>query len=155
MRAWVAKRCAAVALMWLIIGVGMDGRLRGSFGAPDTPFWQESRPGDLPTVQAPNFADLAEQLKPTLVNISTTQVIKGPWRGLPGWPFPRPFGEGDPFEEFFERFFGGMRPQRELRRRSLGLQCPLVIYTDLDTSWLLAGFDAGGEFLGTQGNNHG
>ncbi|HEX9867973.1 MAG TPA: DegQ family serine endoprotease [Candidatus Tectomicrobia bacterium] len=120
MRAWVAKRCAAVALMWLIIGVGMDGRLRVSFGAPDTPFWRESRPGDLPTVQAPNFADLAEQLKPAVVNISTTQVVKGPGHGFPGFPFPRPFGERDPFEEFFERFFDGMDPQRGLRRNSLG-----------------------------------
>jgi serine protease Do len=120
MRAWVAKRCAAVALMWLIIGAGMDGRLRMSFGAPDKPFWRESRPGDLPTVQAPNFADLVEQLKPAVVNISTTQLVKGPWRGLPGWPFRGPFGERDPFEEFFERFFEGMDPQRELRRNSLG-----------------------------------
>jgi serine protease Do len=35
-------------------------------------------------------------------------------------PFPNPFGERDPFEEFFERFFGGENPQREFRRRSLG-----------------------------------
>jgi serine protease Do len=120
MRAWMAKRCAAVALMWLIIGVGMDGRLHGSFGAQDTPFWRESRPGDLPTVQAFNFADLAEQLKPAVVNISTTQLVNGQQRWAPRSPFPRPFGPHDPFEEFFERFFGGMGPQRELRRRSLG-----------------------------------
>jgi len=77
MRAWVAKGCAAVALMWLSIGVGMDGRLRASFGAQDTPFWRESRPGDLRTVQALDFADLAEQLKPAVVNISTTQTVNG------------------------------------------------------------------------------
>jgi serine protease Do len=120
MRAWVDKRCAVAALMWLIIGVGMDGRLRVSSGAPDTPFWRESRPGDLPAVQAPNFADLAEQLKPAVVNISTTQIVNAQPRWVPQSPFPQPFGQHDPFEEFFERFFGGMRPHREQRRRSLG-----------------------------------
>jgi S1-C subfamily serine protease len=101
MRAWVAKRCAVVALTGLIIGVGMDGRIRASLGAPDTPFWRESRPGDLPAVRAPNFADLAEQLKPAVVNISTTQVVNGQPRWAPRFPFPRPFGPHDPFEEFF------------------------------------------------------
>jgi serine protease Do len=69
---------------------------------------------------APNLADLVEQVKPAVVNISTTRVERGrPWQ-MPGSPFPRRFGERDPFEEFFERFFGGMGPQRELRLRSLG-----------------------------------
>jgi serine protease Do len=68
----------------------------------------------------PNFADLAEHLKPSVVNMSTTQVVRGQRRAIPRMPFPNPFGERDPFEEFFERFFGGENPQRELRRRSLG-----------------------------------
>jgi serine protease Do len=52
--------------------------------------------------------------------MSTTQVVKGQRRSMPRMPFPSPFGERDPFEEFFERFFGGENPQREFRRRSLG-----------------------------------
>ena len=59
-----------------------------------------------------SFADLAEQVKPAVVNISTTRLVQG-------GPFISPFREGDPFREFFERFFGG-RPQREFRQRSLG-----------------------------------
>jgi serine protease Do len=55
-----------------------------------------------------------------VLNISTTQAVKGPRRGFRGSPFPRPFEGQDPFEEFFEHFFGGAGPQRELRRRSLG-----------------------------------
>jgi serine protease Do len=55
-----------------------------------------------------------------VVNMSTTQVVKGQRRTMPRMPFPNPFGERDPFEEFFERFFGGENPQREFRRRSLG-----------------------------------
>lgn len=64
----------------------------------------------------PDFADLAKKLKPTVVNISTAKTIK------PQRPFarrsPSPFGS-DPFEDFFERFFGEM-PQRSYRERSLG-----------------------------------
>ncbi len=68
---------------------------------------------------------MAEHLKPSVVNMSTTQVVKGQRRTMPRLPFPSPFGERDPFEEFFERFFGGENPrgetpQREFRRRSLG-----------------------------------
>lgn len=59
-----------------------------------------------------SFADLAEQVKPAVVNISTTRVVHG-------GPFVAPFGQGDPFREFFERFFGG-RPPQEFRQRSLG-----------------------------------
>jgi serine protease Do len=118
---WVCKRFGAVALLCLALGVGGDGVLSSSFGAQAAPFWQEGPPGQMPRLQAPNFADLAAQLQPAVVNISTTQVVKGPQRGVPG--VPRPFGERgerDPFEEFFERFFGGRGPQRELRRSSLG-----------------------------------
>ncbi len=106
-------------LLVLVIGMGM--MIGTSSGARDAPFWTESRPSQIPVVQAPNFADLAEQLKPAVVNISTTQVVKGQRRMSPRMPFPSPFGgERDPFEEFFERFFGGEGPQREMRRRSLG-----------------------------------
>ncbi len=107
-------------LLVLVIGMGM--MIGTSSGARDAPFWAESRPSQIPVVQAPNFADLAEQLRPAVVNISTTQVVKGQRRMVPRMPFPSPFGgERDPFEEFFERFFGGEGgPQRELRRRSLG-----------------------------------
>lgn len=123
MCAWVCKRYAAVALIWFVIGVGGVGPLSTSFGAQAGPFWQEGPPRPIPPVQVPNFADLAEQLQPTVVNISTTVMEKGQRRGSRPMPFPSPFGERgerDPLEEFFERFFGGSSPQRELRRNSLG-----------------------------------
>src|SRR5919197_206208 len=105
-------------LFFLMVGLGM--MIGPSSAARAAPFWSETRPSQIPVVQAPNFADLAEQLKPAVVNISTTQVVKGQRRMAPRTPFPSPFGERDPFEEFFERFFGGEGPQREMRRRSLG-----------------------------------
>jgi len=97
--------------------------LSKGFGAQEGSFWKEAPPGQTLPVQVPNFADLAEQLKPAVVNISTTQVVKGARPGFRGLPSPSPLGESgerDPFEEFFERFFGGSGSQRELRRNSLG-----------------------------------
>jgi serine protease Do len=121
MYVWICKRYTAVVLICLCMVAGGDGLLSTAFGAQEAPFWTESKSGQVPQIQAPNFADLAEQLMQAVVNISTTQAIRGERRRSPGFPFPRPFGEQrDPFEEFFERFFGGTGPQRELRRSSLG-----------------------------------
>jgi serine protease Do len=125
MRPNICRRAAVVAIVCLFIGIGAttDGRGGIALAAQKAPFWTESPPGQVPRVQAPDFAELAEQLQPAVVNISTTQVLRGQRRQSPGLPFPSPFGErGDrhPFEEFFERFFGGGSPQRELRRSSLG-----------------------------------
>jgi len=58
-----------------------------------------------------SFSELAERVKPAVVNISTTKTTRG---GL-GSPFGRsPFGD-----DFFDRFFGDT-PQREFKQRSLG-----------------------------------
>lgn len=66
----------------------------------------------------PSFSELVEAQQPSVVNISTTSVVRR--RGL----FPdsqrSPFGDNDPFEEFFKRFFGGESPQKEFRRQGLG-----------------------------------
>ncbi|KPJ86847.1 MAG: hypothetical protein AMS17_10790 [Spirochaetes bacterium DG_61] len=66
------------------------------------------------------FVKLAEQLMPVTVNISTSKTIKGRER-----PFTFPFGENDPFkdffgDEFYKRFFGGQVPSRDYKMRSLG-----------------------------------
>jgi len=63
-----------------------------------------------------SFADLAEKLLPSVVNISTTQVVEG--RG--GVQIPQ-LPPGSPFEDFFKDFFKKNRPQeRERRVTSLG-----------------------------------
>ncbi|MHB9096305.1 MAG: DegQ family serine endoprotease [Syntrophales bacterium] len=65
-----------------------------------------------------SFADLAEKLKPSVVNISTTKTVRS-------GGFRSPFGQGMPFDryfggdDFFERFFGDV-PQREFKQKSLG-----------------------------------
>ena len=56
---------------------------------------------------------LAKEVSPAVVNISTTQVVR--------FKRPRmrsPFGQQDPFEEFFHNFFGNVPPEQ--KRRSLG-----------------------------------
>jgi len=64
--------------------------------------------------ELPSFADLVEKLKPSVLNISTTSTFSQ--RGL----FPKsPFGEENPFEEFFKRFFGDI-PQQEFKQSGLG-----------------------------------
>jgi len=45
-----------------------------------------------------SFADLAEKLSPSVVNISTTTVIEDKSRQMPSFP------PGSPFEEFFKQF---------------------------------------------------
>ena len=59
-----------------------------------------------------SFANLAEKLLPAVVNISTTQVIKG--RSGPTMPQLPP---GSPFEEFFREFMDRNQQQGEPRRQ--------------------------------------
>ena len=75
-----------------------------------------------PVVALPDFALLAEHVAPSVVNISSTQEVKGGPSFGPGGGGPGGGGEGDPFHEFFEpfeRFFG---PQRRApyKAKSLG-----------------------------------
>ena len=63
-----------------------------------------------------SFADLAEKLLPSVVNISTTQTVEG--RERPTMPQLPP---GSPFEEFFKEFYDRNGPQQRSRRAtSLG-----------------------------------
>jgi len=51
------------------------------------------------------FADLAEKLLPTVVNISTTQTVKPEGKHEKSAPGRPQFPPGSPFEEFFKDFF--------------------------------------------------
>src|SRR5215470_14048210 len=60
----------------------------------------------------PAFVELAKHLKPAVMNISSKQV-----EGKSTAPSRSPFGreENDPFQEFFDRFFGGRGGPRRQR----------------------------------------
>ncbi|HVO67051.1 MAG TPA: DegQ family serine endoprotease [Syntrophales bacterium] len=64
-----------------------------------------------------SIADLVEKWRPTVVNISTTTIVKGR-QGSPfgnEMPFQRFFGNDDFFRRFFED-----APEKEFKQRSLG-----------------------------------
>ena len=69
----------------------------------------------------PDFTELVEKQGAAVVNISTTQVVRGSANA-----FPFPFDEDDPFADLFRRFMprppGGGAPNvpREYQNRSLG-----------------------------------
>lgn len=82
---------------------------------------KDSKPAPMMEGRPQSFSGLVKALKPAVVNISTTQVIKQRrFRGMPG----QPGHEFDQFrdffgDDFFDRFFGDM-PQKDLKRKSLG-----------------------------------
>jgi serine protease Do len=63
------------------------------------------------------FSDLAEAVRPAVVNIRTVKTLKG--GGKVFRHFSKPFGENDQFKDFFEKFFGEDQ-QRDFKQRSLG-----------------------------------
>jgi serine protease Do len=64
-----------------------------------------------------SFSEIAKKAGPSVVNISTVQVIKsGTFNKM---PFQNPFGDNDPFGDFFDRYFRDRMP-RDFRQTSLG-----------------------------------
>src|SRR4029077_19247940 len=125
----------AVALIGFLVGVAASVRFDlfphsealNLFGGPEKPAGAGAPPPAPPGI-APRFADLAVHVAPSVVNISTTQEVKGaPGLGGPGGPGGQggpggPGGEGDPLHDFFrpfERFFGPPRG-RPYKAKSLG-----------------------------------
>lgn len=83
-----------------------------SFSAVQT----EAKPKDVMMVPA-SFSGLADSVSPAVVNIRTEKTTKtGGFRHFSRRPFGR---KNDPFEDFFDRFFGNEMP-REHKERSLG-----------------------------------
>ncbi|MEW6670849.1 MAG: DegQ family serine endoprotease [Thermodesulfobacteriota bacterium] len=65
-----------------------------------------------------NFSEVAATVGPVVVNISTVKSIKGGGRVFRHFG-PGPFDKDDPFQDFFNKFFGDDQ-QREFKQRSLG-----------------------------------
>lgn len=79
--------------------------------------------GSVHARQAPDsFADLAEQLLPAVVNISTTQVVEG----QPGIEVPM-VPPGSPFEDFFREFFERGQPRQPRQRRATSLGSGFIV----------------------------
>jgi serine protease Do len=102
---------AVLALVLIAVPPGLNGGMgrAAARGAPES------------------FADLADKLLPSVVNISTTQTVKPEQHSEKSTPEMPQFPPGSPFEEFFKDFFnhnhpqGGGQPQAETRKAtSLG-----------------------------------
>jgi serine protease Do len=118
-----SRKTFVMFLLAFLIGffvVSVVEVMRSSFippgPGPDVQVADASTPAEMSRVPL-SFADLAEKLKPSVVNISTSKTVRG-------GRFRSPFGQGSPFgrdfgDDFFERFFGDV-PQREFKQRSLG-----------------------------------
>lgn len=65
-----------------------------------------------------NFSELAEKARPGVVNIRTVKTVKGGGRVFRHF-YGSPFGDKDPFKDFFAPFFGE-EPHREFKQQSLG-----------------------------------
>jgi serine protease Do len=108
----------AVAASCLIVGILVTASLNlvPLSKATSGQLWSEKRESGL--FSASQISDskiwvrLAKELTPSVVNVNTTQVVKGRGR------LRSPFGEDDPFNEFFKRFFGDT--PRQFKSTSLG-----------------------------------
>ena len=111
------KGVVLVALVSLVVGLGISGALDWLAPSRAVNLMGESGNSDVRTsAQLPDFVSLAKKMRPIVVNISTTQMsdVRGQQE------FGSPFGEEDPFNDFWKRFFGGPLPRGRQRQQSLG-----------------------------------
>jgi len=116
-------RRLAISLTTLAVSIAVlvacTSEGRADAGSPQQ-LWREAAQ-TTPAAAVPgqgSLAPLIKPLKPAVVNIATTSVVKHPkTRGGP----PSMPGPGQPYGEFFERFFGTPRDApEEFRSNSLG-----------------------------------
>jgi serine protease Do len=119
----------AALVLAVSLACSRDGRAEaaagasgGAAGGAAVQLWRET-PGATAAAQVPglpSLAPLVKQLKPAVVNISTTTVVKNHPR-VPGMPRgPGGGGAPDQWNEFFERYFGGERQMPEFKSNALG-----------------------------------
>jgi serine protease Do len=114
-------------LIGTVVSAGVKGKEKNS-SADATPLQIPS-----PQKLSSQFSQIARQMEPSVVNINTESTIKNPHRRrAPGEEGPGG-DEENPFQDFFDRFFGGQPGQQgpdgtpggpgggeDLRERSLG-----------------------------------
>ena len=122
----VTSRRWAGPLAALAVALTLVATLPGlGYTKPGTLWTEEPLDVSAKTVTTPDWAALAKALKPAVVNISAskkTVAAPGPERPERPERNPRersPFGDRDPFEEFFRRF-GPDRPQLPTRAMGSG-----------------------------------
>ena len=120
----------ATLTLGILIGTVVSAGVKGKEKNPSADATPLSVPN--PVKMSNQFSQIARQLEPSVVNINTESTIKNPHtrRGMPQMPDQGPGGgdEDNPFQDFFNRFFGGQPGQGgqggdgmgDMRERSLG-----------------------------------
>ena len=104
-------------LIGTVISFGVRGQTKNS-SADATPLTLPT-----PKVLSNQFSQISKQLEPAVVNINTESTVQNPHRRMPGMPPGSPSGPGDqdnPFQDFFDRFFGQGPDAGPIRQRALG-----------------------------------
>jgi serine protease Do len=100
-------------LIGTVISYGVRGQDKNNISADATPLQLPS-----PKQLSNTFTQIAKQIEPSVVNINTESTIRNPHRRrVPQTPDD---DQDNPFQDFFDRFFGGQGPQGPIRQRSLG-----------------------------------
>jgi len=115
----VIRKSRVVVLVLAAVAAGVVLSAGFNFSPIARALWgDKEKPAAVPMAAGVRMAPvdiplLFREVSPSVVNISTTQVVKF------NHPQMRnPFGQQDPFDDFFNKFFGRM--PREQKRRSLG-----------------------------------
>jgi serine protease Do len=107
----------ATLAVGIIIGTIVSKGVRGQESKKSS----DATPLTVPAPQqlSSQFSQIAKQLEPSVVNINTESTVKNPHRRRPD---DGNGGGGDqsPFDDFFDRFFGGPQAQGPIREHSLG-----------------------------------
>ena len=108
----------ALVILLILGGVAGGFALHATLARPTAspPPLARSEPAPVAEALQLAFTQVAEQVRPAVVNIGTVHLAKG---RRP--PAPNPFGEDPVFRDFFEQFFGPRQgPRGEFRQPSLG-----------------------------------
>jgi serine protease Do len=124
-------RIVLIALIAVGLTVGFGYGISRAVKASDSSASVASKGSDVPIMVPGNFTELAEKVRPGVVNIQTVKTIKGGgrvFRHFFGNPFggqspfsgrQNPFDGGNPFEDFFGPPEDG-GPSDNFRQKSLG-----------------------------------
>jgi serine protease Do len=112
----------ATLTLGILIGTIISKGVRGQESKKNS---DSATPLTIPSPQqlSNQFSQIAKQLEPSVVNINTESTIKAQPRRRRGSPDQGEGGGGDenPFDDFFDHFFGGQGgSQGPIRERSLG-----------------------------------
>jgi len=113
------KRIKTILLSLLMVGAMLGGGygVSTAFRHPEPAVSTGSTVSETPMVPA-NFSDLAEKVRPGVVNIQVVKKVKNVDFGFRNFP-GNPFGDKNPFGDFFGPFSEG-NPPRGFEQRGVG-----------------------------------